>query len=119
LGYNESLGFYIKGAAGMLAKVPSIGFFVATCFGALAIVIGAGGIYSGLFFETKDHDSQFSFVPPVIALLVGTVLIVLAFKGGSPGRSHGIVIGLRNSLIVLLAVAVALVLLLILIGPLH
>jgi hypothetical protein len=103
----------------MLTKVPRVGFFVATCFGALAIVIGAGGIYSGLFFETKDYDSHFSFVPPVIALLVGIVLLVLAFRGETPGRSHRVVICLRNSLIVLLAVTVVLVLLLILIGPLH
>jgi hypothetical protein len=68
----------------MQVKMPREGFLVAACFGALAIVIGASGIYSGLFFETKDYDSHFSYVPAVMALLIGIALIVLEFRSETP-----------------------------------
>jgi len=93
--------------------VPRVGFFVATCFAALAIVGGAGGI----FFEFRDHTNH--FVGPAIELSVGITLIALALLAETHGRGHRIVVGLRNSLIALLAVAVVLVLLFIFIRPFH
>jgi hypothetical protein len=97
----------------MLAKVPRDAFYVATCFAALAIVSGAGEIY----LEFRDHTNQ--FIGPAIVLSTGIALITLTFLGEKPGRGHRIVIGLRNSLIVMVAVVIVLALLFIHFGPLH
>jgi hypothetical protein len=97
----------------MLAKLPSAGFFVATCFAALAIIGGAGA----LFVEFRDHTNQ--FLGPAVMLSVGIALLVLAVLSENHGRAHRIVVGLRNSVVVLFALAVVLVLLLIFIGPFH
>ena len=97
----------------MMAKVPSAGFFLATCFAAIAIVCGAGGI----FLEIRDHTNHFSGL--AVGLSVGIALLALTFLGEKPGRARRIIVGLRNFLIVLLAVTVVLGLLLALIGPLH
>jgi hypothetical protein len=97
----------------MLAKLPSAGFFVATCFAALATVGGAGA----LFVEFRDHTNQ--FLGPAVMLSMGIALLLLTVLGENRGRAPRIVVGLRNLLIALFAVAVILVLLLIFIGPLH
>jgi len=94
-----------------MAKVPSTDFFMTTCFAALAIVGGAAGI----FFEARDHSDK--FFGPSIVLALGITLIALAFLGEKPGRAHKIVIGLRNSLIALFALAIVLTFLLLLIDP--
>jgi len=96
-----------------MAKVNRDAFYVATCFAALAIIGGAGGIY----LEFRDHTNQ--YVEPAIVLSIGIALIALAFLGEKPGRSHRIVIGFRNSLIVMFVAVIVLTLLVILIGPLH
>lgn len=97
----------------MLAKVPSAAFLVATCFAALAIFGGAGA----LFVEFRDHTNQ--FLGPAIMLSIGIIFLVLTILGEHHGRAHRHVVGLRNSLIALFALAVFLVLLLIFIGPFH
>ena len=97
----------------MPAKVPSAGFFAATCLAALAIVGGAGVIFT----EFRDHTNN--FLGPAVMLALGIAFLVLTLLGEKVGRAHGIVVGLRNSLIVLFAMAVVLVLLLIFLGPFH
>jgi hypothetical protein len=113
-GKNELFGSGLKsGQPEMLAKLPGAGFFVATCFAALAIVGGAGA----LFVKFRDHTNQ--FLGPAVMLSVGIALLVITVLAENPGRAHRIVVGLRNSLIALFAVAVVLVLLLAFIGPFH
>jgi hypothetical protein len=97
----------------MLAKVPRYAFYFATCFAALAVVSGTGGIY----LEFRDRTNQ--FVGPATVLSAGIALIALAFLAEKPRRGHRIFIGLRNSLIVMFALAVVLALLFIIFGPLH
>lgn len=97
----------------MLAKMSRNALYIATCFATFAIVGGAGGIY----LEFRDHTNQ--FVGPAIVLSAGIALITLAFLGEKRGRGHRIVIGLRNSLIVMFALVIVLAFLLILFGPLH
>jgi hypothetical protein len=113
-GKNELFGSELKsGQPKMLAKLPGPGFFVATCFAALAIVGGAGA----LFVESRDHTNH--FLGPGVMLSIGIALLAITILAEKPGRARRIIVGLRNSFIGLFAVAVVLVLLLAFIGPFH
>jgi hypothetical protein len=97
----------------MLGNLPGIGFFVATCFAALAIVSGAGLI----FIEYRDHTNQ--FLGPAVMSAVGIALLVLAFFAEKRGRGHKIFVGLRNSILVLFGIVLLVLLAFLLIRPFH
>jgi len=100
------------GEVKVVRRVRSTGFFVTVCFGALATVAGAGG----LFFEFRDHDQSSG---SVAALAIGLVLIVLAILSERPGRARRIIVTIRNSVLVLVVLASLFGLFLAIVGPLH
>jgi hypothetical protein len=86
---------------------------VATCFAALAIVSGAGLV----FIEYRDHT--FQFLGPAVMSAVGIALLFLAFFAEKRGRGHKIVVGLRNSVLVLFGITLLVLLAFLLIRPFH
>ena len=79
----------------------------------MAIVGGAGGIH----FEFRDHTDHLA--GPAVALSAGIALLAFAFVGEKPGRPHRIVVGFRNSLIVIFSLVIVLAILFVFFGPLH
>lgn len=92
------------------AKPVRGGFLVAATFAAFAIIVGACAI----FFELRDHTN--AFLGPAVALFFGIALAVLTWLGESSKGSRKAIIILRNSLIVVFALAVIIVLALVLVG---
>jgi drug/metabolite transporter superfamily protein YnfA len=88
-------------------------FFAAACFGGLAIVFGSYAIWSD-YREHEGLEGRF-----VGILMLGIILIVLAFLSEKAGPTRRIAIIFRNVLVGLCAVSVFLATLLVLIGPLH
>lgn len=97
----------------MLGSLPGIGFFVAACFAALAVVSGAGLI----FIEYRDHTNR--FLGPAVMLIVGIALFLLALFAEKRGRSHKVFIGLRNSVSILFAVILLVLLAFLIVRPFH
>lgn len=103
------------------AKPIRAGFLVAASLAAFAIVVGACSI----FLELRDRANTApdslapainDFLAPVIMLSLGIALAVLTWLGESSTGPHKVIIILRNSLIVIFALAVIIVLALYLVG---
>jgi uncharacterized membrane protein len=101
-----------KGTA-IPGKLPGIGFFGATCFGALAIVSGAGLI----FIEYRNHTNQ--FLGPAVMSAIGMALLALSFFAEKKGRGRELFVGLRISVSVLFALAFLILIAFLLIRPFH
>lgn len=92
--------------------MPSTGFFVGTCFAALAIVVGSCVV----FIEFRDHTAH--YLEPVLGVVLGVAMLILVFLAERP-QSRKLIRAIRNSVLVLFGVVLVIALFLILVGPLH
>jgi len=94
-------------------KTPSTDLILAAILGTLAIVAGV----SSVFFSLRDREPLTS--GPLVAGIVGAMLILAAFMSERPGSWQKVFVLVRNSLILVFCIGLALAFLLFLIGPLH
>ena len=101
----------------ILGTLPGAGFWIASVCGALLLVGGCTAIFFDFWVFREDVSK-----PPfalVATVGVGIGLIALAFLGERPGRAHKVIVIVRNSLIIFVALALLLATLLIIVGPMH
>jgi hypothetical protein len=97
----------------VVKRGPSTDLVLATILGALAIVGGFGSI----FFDLRDRERLTA--GPLVAGIIGVMLILVAVMSERPGSRQKVFVILRNSLILVFCIGLALAFLLFLIGPLH